>query len=323
MLRIIDDEKRIAKAYERLRGRLATLRGKRHRIPIGHQGGGREIDVVWIERYRFWHALGNPGWNAFGVVRPDPRLSNAITCEINVPAKGINRHLGGAFAEDDRGGLYLVHRGTIGGGRRNIGKTGLADSFTGSRVEVDDGGKRSAVFPVCDLRAKRLPADLSFFVWEVARYKDEAVGGGLDREIPQLRVYAVPPMRGLRVKREQNAFTAAIDDGYVLNALANLLGARGLDVDRDRRRDLYVRSARGRVATIFTVERSGEAADIEAAVGRLLLGARGCKARLVLLLPAPPREPLRSEIEAAGVHVVTWRFRGGEVELAGLADALA
>lgn len=323
MLRIIEDEKRIAKAYERLRGRLATLRGKRHRIPIGHQGGGREIVVTWIERYRFWHALGDLGWNAFGVIRPDPRLSNAITCEINVPEKGINRHLGGAFAADDGGGLFLVHRGTIGGGRKNIGKSGLADSFTGSPVEVADGGKHSTVFPVCDLRAKRLPADLSFFVWEVARYKDEAVGGGLDREIPQLRTCAVPPLRGLRVKREQNAFTAAIDDGYVLNTLANLLGERGLDVDRDRRRDLYVRTARGRVGTIFTIERSGDAAGIEAALGRLLLGAGGCRARLVLLLPAPPREPLRREIEAAGVHIVTWRFRGGAVELAGLETALA
>ncbi|MBN1883908.1 MAG: hypothetical protein JW876_00120 [Candidatus Krumholzibacteriota bacterium] len=323
MLRIVDSEKRIAEGHALLRGRLATLRGRRHLIPVGHQGGGREISVTWIDRYRFWYALGEPGWNAFGVIRPDPRLSNAITCEINFPAKGINRHLGGAFAEDGRGGLYVVHRGTIGGGRRNIGKTGLADSFTGRTVEVDDGGKRSFVFPVCDLRSKRLPADLGFFVWEVARYKDEAVGGGLDRELPQLRSYVVPPLRGLRVKREQNDFTAAIDDGYVVNTLANTLGGRGLDVDRDRRRDLYVRTPRGRISVLFAVERSLAERDLQAAVGRLVLDAGGRQARLVLVLPAPPREPLFAAIRDAGVRIVTWRFRAGAVELDGLAAALA
>jgi len=35
----------------------------------------------------------------------------------------MNRTIAGAFASDDEGNIYLVHRGRIGGGKKGIGRT--------------------------------------------------------------------------------------------------------------------------------------------------------------------------------------------------------
>ena len=98
---------------------------------LGFQGGSASCDVFWHEKNHIWGVFmtdppinknGGRFWICFGDTKPYKKNMLPITLEINPPHEGVNRRLGGAFVNDDRGNIYLCHTGKIGGGRKGIGK---------------------------------------------------------------------------------------------------------------------------------------------------------------------------------------------------------
>ena len=147
MLILIDaqvDLKAHQEAFEQyLKGKLSRA----HPLEIGHLGASYDVEVhtdgdLWYFTRLAGHPEPTRYWNAFGLLSAD-QPSNIIA-EINFPMEGRNRRLGGILARDSKGnGVWLLHRGTIGGGRPGIGKNAFLAWYRRRAlqefVEVDEG----------------------------------------------------------------------------------------------------------------------------------------------------------------------------------------
>jgi hypothetical protein len=143
---------------------------------LGFQGGGLAATVHWSSDLDLWMALQGVEkryWNAFGLGNPFESGSNSIVVEINSPYEGINRHVGGIFLKDDNGGLYLGHRGSVGGGRPGIGKEAFLDSSGPEQLmDFQDGDRVSEALFIGALDATDFPECVNTFVRQVQKFKE-------------------------------------------------------------------------------------------------------------------------------------------------------
>ncbi len=110
-------------------------------VSVGHRGESHQMEVAWLPAVRIWAGskkLDNRYWNAFGVGKPDLHSANSISCEINFPLAGINRRIAGVLAKDEKGIIWVCHRGGIGGGKEGVGPSFFWNHFEGKRTLVWD-----------------------------------------------------------------------------------------------------------------------------------------------------------------------------------------
>jgi len=147
MLKPLKNKDEIKNAQTTFENVLESIVNKKIRVKIGYKGGNVEADISYSEKYNFWFYLsdiveGGSGkkryWNVFGMGRPNERSNVSITVEINSPLKGIYRKVAGVFAKDDKGNIFLLHRGIIGGGRKGIGKRIFYEYYDGDKVLLQE-----------------------------------------------------------------------------------------------------------------------------------------------------------------------------------------
>ena len=145
-------------------------------ITVGFQGGNKRgeakhDDNLWFFLYCGY--IGNRYWNAFGL-KLNKNKNNHIVVEINSPVEGINRRIGGIFAEDGQGIKYLLHRGKIGGGRPGIGKNAFMKWFKGQggkTIRLNDGDQINEAIIITALNDRHLVRNITYFVKQVAKFK--------------------------------------------------------------------------------------------------------------------------------------------------------
>jgi hypothetical protein len=144
-------------------------------INLGHQGGGIAATVHWSADLDIWmtfQAVEKRFWNAFGVGNIFESGSSSIVVEINSAFEGINRHIGGVFIQDNEGRIYLGHRGSIGGGRRGIGKSAFMESIEPEKLaDIQDGDRVSEVVLIGALDAVVFRESVAGFVRKVQQFK--------------------------------------------------------------------------------------------------------------------------------------------------------
>jgi len=175
-MRIIKQKDSIAKAQELLQKRFVEASDESITVDIGWKGETvHDRQVYWIAKENIWaysRLRGNRYRNVFGVGKPLARSSVSIDCLINIPIDGIDRKIAGAYAIDDVGDFYIIHRGKIGGGKEGIGKELFVQQYTGEWDIVEDGDRQSRVVILGSLDDPDLITKISKFVYEVRRIKD-------------------------------------------------------------------------------------------------------------------------------------------------------
>ena len=119
-------------------------------------------------------------WNVFGL-NPDKSKQNNIVVEINIPTDGIDLRIGaGMFAVDEKGSVFLLHSGRIGGGRKGINKTNFLAWYSQyvALVEIKNSTKVVEGILIGNIFEKKdLIKGLTKFIKDVNRFKIEYVGG--------------------------------------------------------------------------------------------------------------------------------------------------
>ena len=119
---VLSNHDRILEAQKRLEKLFQGKTTERIRCRVSHPGTGspgtassEPAHVSWSEHSKLWFDPrkhhDNYYWNAFGTEKPQTGESMSPDCEINPPVEGINRKLGGVFAEDESGYIYILQRG--------------------------------------------------------------------------------------------------------------------------------------------------------------------------------------------------------------------
>lgn len=318
--RIVRDADAIEEHVTALRERLTHRASWRGQHWVGFPGGRDEFDVAWHSRHELFTAfqdLANRSWNALGTTEPGTRNTLPLIVEINFPWEGLDRRIGGVFLESaDSGDIAIAHRGSIGGGRKGVGKTAFFDHFRGTVVDAEDGDRFTPVAVVASLSSRELLPAIATFVREVDRIKNLVVNGD-EVEVPSF----TPEFEG--TKQYQRAASDIVYEarhGTVVEALAAELGSMGHEVANDRERDLYVPRGRTQVKHLFEVKTVVSTTAIYTAVGQLLVNgrARDGRTNLHLVLPLEPTQRFRTALAKLQISPVVYDWNGGEPTFSGL-----
>jgi hypothetical protein len=143
-------------------------------IPVKLKGpfGNINAQVQWSNRFEIWIANRETKnntryWNAFGIERPKEDSKVNITCEINFPIKSTSK-TAGAFAKDDLGNIYILHRGRIGG---NYSKKDFESFYKGDWIYAQEGNKLNKFVMIGELNSSDLLEKVRDFVFDIDRIK--------------------------------------------------------------------------------------------------------------------------------------------------------
>lgn len=317
MLRVLTNASDIKRAQQQLVSKMQAYVDEEIPVVIGYQGGRFKGKVKWSKKLGVWiyngRGLKNKYLNLFGIGKPVKGSMIPIACEINIPAKGIERRVGGAFAKDESGNIYLVHRGRIGGGKKGIGKQLFEDKYRGEWVEVEDGKVISDIALIGALRSSRLGLQIKQFINEVVRIKSQRTSKKAKK--PSTKHKLSKEFSGKKKYKSSQIIEADCDHGLVVDALASILQNKyGDKVANDRHRDLYIHRKKSIIKT-FEVKTDTSTTSIYSGIGQLLFNGSQLPKRPELIFVSPndlSREAEKS-INRLGIDVLRYRWRGDRV----------
>ena len=166
---VITSPEKLAAAQALFAETLMAALPQKAACTVSGAGGGFETEVAYSPELDLWYAMqpqGKKCWNGFGIGQPAAGKKVSIAAEINFPTEGLNRAVSGVFAEDGNGGVWVLHRGKIRGGKELFFR-----HFGGETLTADDGGKEETFALVGRLDDADFAAKLAAFVKEILRIK--------------------------------------------------------------------------------------------------------------------------------------------------------
>lgn len=329
MLRLIEDPEAKAAAQAELEARIRERLADQGVRNIGFPSGNTD-EVVYAEGAGGLWAAFTPlktaavprQWNAFGLY--DPSLhAQMITVEINVPTADNSARVAGFYARDpqtDR--IYLMHDGSVGGGRPGVGRDAFLSWTRATTVDVvrSDGVVRSGVV-VGAVEVDDFVPHLRRFVMRVRRFKTAVAAGALDTVEAAEAIAEWEAFNSESSGRRRGRRRADLDyvsyHGDVVDALQRERSSRLRADERilnNRLIDLYVR--RGRDMTeIYEVKTGVDRQAIYTGMGQLLTHSTGAPSSVKRTLVLPegdlPRD-IREALLALGIELRRFTIRGGD-----------
>jgi hypothetical protein len=324
MLHVVDNELAIRR-HQRIFARNFRIL-ERETIPatLGHLGASEKVKVSWSEKLGIWFfsrkVAGHRYWNAFGVGRPESGQAVAIVCEINFPLCGIDRRTGGAFAQDQAGHIFVVHRGKLGGGRKGVGKSLFESRYRGVWEWVDDGSERSPVAVIGALQSPRFVRQIAQFVRKIALIKEAAVARSSQAELTLDELGLREELIGANYRDREPEIGAELNRDLIVADLAGALKKWNLRVGNDGDRDLIVMNRNKGVRAVFQVVTETTPWDVHAGAMQLILNGLDVPddSLRVLVLPATPESALGERLKRLGVDVLPYAWQGELATFPGL-----
>ncbi len=328
MLKILDDESAIRRCQRHFIRSLKPCVTGRISVRIGHPGESVRANVFWADDPGIWfHSkalAGDRFWNAFGLGKPSDGGAVSSTIEINIPILNRDRKLGGAFAQDDAGKVFLVHRGKI-GGRKGIGKSLFEAHYRGVWSEVEDGDARSAVVVVGALHSSLFVRHLAQFIRKIEAIK----GRGADDD-QQARIFFdddcfYEERIGGRYVPEKRDYASETDRDLAVLDLSHRLKELGYRAKGDPGGNLFACGPTGRISAVFEVLSGVATPVLEQGVARILLKNLNLPqdTRRILVVPGELENDREEGLLKLGIHVISYSWEAGTATFAGLAELLA
>ncbi len=327
MLKVLEDESAIKRCRRQfIRSFKPFIDGK---IPVslGHPGATVKAKALWSEHLGIWMVhekmSGNRYAHAFGAGKP-AGSHIPITCEINFPAKGIDRRVGGALAMDSDGRIFVVHRGRIGGGQKGVGKALFDDHYRGVWAIMEDGAAETTVAVIGVLNSSRFVRQVSQFVCKVDRMKNifSSRTSQLEISFDELRFHE--ELIGSSYADPLTDPSLMCDHGLIVKDLYDTLSRRGLKAGNDLERDLLIVNTRQEVSAVFEIATDASMPSIQSGAARLLLANVELpkQPRLILAVHEAVDETLRSKLNKLGIDVLVYEWKHDQAVFPGLNELI-
>ena len=302
MLVLVEDKKAkdaAQKAMEDGLTRSLQCIGKRN---IGFPSGNLDETMYANGDGTLWAAFSHANdakiprrWNAFGVYDSE-RHTQMITVEINVPTTTNSASVAGFFAHDpSTGATYLMHDGSVGGGKKGVGR-GAFMSWSDSvleDVERTTGEPRSGIV-IGRVDDPDLAGRIWTFVCTVRQFKDAVKRGDLDNVAARKKIAEWDKFRdeasGRRKGRRRPEFDYFSYHGDVVRALRDerqAMAAKNEVVVNSLLVDLMVKIG-SRMTEIYEVKTDCGRQSLYTGIGHLLAPSvrEGAEGNRTLVLPA-------------------------------------
>ncbi len=314
MLKLITAAKRVENCRREFIRRLKSREEKRVKVTIGHPGASRKATVAFSPGLGIWRhtrrlACGRY-LNSFGLGDPSLSAQVPITCEINFPREGIDRRMGGLFAEDRDGKIFILHRGRFGGGRKGSGKELFRENYRGVIGEIEDGELVTAAAVVGELSSPRLPRQVAQFVRKVALLKEKT--GKRQMEIGLIEGEFQLDLVGSSRPVSGGDLAALCDHDLLVEDLAEALRKAGRKPVNDPGRDLILQGEDGEIRSVYEISAAPAPESLERAASTLLWNNALCEERpgLVVVLPAEPDGKDGERLARLGISWLIYRWQG-------------
>jgi hypothetical protein len=324
MLKIIQEEAAIRRYQGQFIRRFKPFIDEKIPVHLGHPGASTEAKVLWSGRLGIWLYSGKTQegrhWNAFGIGKPKKSAHISITCEINFPAGGIDRRIGGALAKDRKGRIFVVHRGKIGGGKKGIGKSLFADHYRGVWEIMEDGDEETTVALIGALNSPRLARQIAQYISKIDKIKEAASARTSQLEMKFETITFRETLVGERYCDLEKDKDAECDQGLVVKDLADCLRRRGIKVGNDGFHDLFLANDRGEMAAVFQIKTTPTPLSLHAGASQLLLNSLRCTPppRLILVVPEKPDGALEEKLKKLGIDILPYTWSKDQAQFPGL-----
>jgi len=271
MIRVITDAKRIKKYNTAFKNSLDKELTEFTHCFVSYPSGRTEADVKYSPELNIWVAqteYHNRFWNGFGIGKPIVRRNNTLVGEINFPYSGIDRRIGGVFAQDDNGDILILHRGKIGGGKRGIGKKYFLDNCTADIVSAIDDKSEEKFCLVGSLNSTLLPQQTANFINEIYRVKHFPQSHLIFDSLTNF-VYSDEHSGKIITERTEQIIINRTH-GIVVNALSKELQNLGYKTGNDKNRDLFIHE-NDKITRLFEIKTSIATQCLYASIGQLLI----------------------------------------------------
>lgn len=310
MLRMVEDVTGKQAAQEMLERTVTASLANQGIRNIGFPGGNvddilhaNKSGELWCAFRTVDHTAIARRWNAFGVFDPD-RRSQIVTVEVNIPTASNSARVAGFFARDSASGaVYLMHDGSIGGGKAGVGRNAFLAFTKTSIVDVcrRDGKIRSGIV-IGKVDTKDLPSRLWHFVQIVKKFKDAVSRGDLEnpdvrQAIDEWDNYKSPSSGRRRGSRRSDIDYVSYHGEVVERLYEERLPQCADDecVRNNQLIDLYVRKGKS-VIEVYEVKTSLDRQSIYTAIGQLITHSVGAVPTVKRVLVIP-EGPLASDLE--------------------------
>jgi hypothetical protein len=329
MLKIIQDPETIARCRRLFLRRFRPFIDEKIPVRIGHRGASFPAKVSWSRSLVIWMGFLKGDdiryGHVFGLGRPAPGGNIPMACEMNFPVRGIDRRVGAAFARDDRGRIFAIHRGNIGGSQKGIGKTLFEGRYRGVWADMDEDGATVTVALVGEVSSPRFPRQAAQFVHKVAKIKAAAMAAAAPQTaIPLDSGRFSEELVGERHEDLRQDLSKECDHGLIVRDLAAALQAVGLRTGNDAYRDLMIFDRESRTRAVFQICPDIHLKRIHEGVMRLFFnGLRlSPSCRLILAVPEPLEPTLRARLKDLNMETLIYAWREGQAVFPDLEDLM-
>jgi hypothetical protein len=256
-------------------------------------------------------------WNAFGVYE-EKRHAQMITVEINIPTASNSAAVAGFFARDPAtGATYLMHDGSVGGGKKGVGRGAFMSWSDGALVEVarSEGEPRAGIV-IGRVDDPDLASRIWRFVSTVRAFKDAVRRGELDTPAARRTIAEWDTFKSESAGRRRGRRRSEIDyvsyHGDVVEALRAEREARAKGAERVLNSpliDLMVKSDVG-MTEIYEIKTDCGRQSLYTAIGQLMTHSVGASAGVTRTLVVPEGDlPDDMTLSLAELSIKLLRFR--------------
>lgn len=324
MLKIIQEEATIHRCQRQFIRSFKPFVDEKIPVHLGHPGASTEAKVLWSGRLGIWLYSGKTQegrhWNAFGIGKPKKSAHIPITCEINFPAGGIDRRIGGALARDRKGRIFVVHRGKIGGGKKGVGKSLFADHYRGVWEIMEDGEEETTVALIGVLNSPRLVRQVAQYIHKIDKIKEAASYRASQLEMKFEAITFRETLIGERYCDLEKDKDSECDHGLVVKDLAECLRQRGMKVGNDGFHDLFIANDKGEMTAVFQIKTTYTPMSLHAGAAQLLLNSLRCTPppRMILVIPEKPDGTLEEKLKKLGIDILPYAWSKDQAQFPGL-----
>jgi len=315
MLKVLDEEPAIKKYRRQFIKSFKPFISEKIPVNLGHPGATVKAKVSWSDSLGIWmfseKISGNRYWHAFGAGKPTGASHIPITCEINIPLRGIDRRIGGAMAADRDGRVYVVHRGKIGGGKKGVGKSLFEDHYRGVWATMEDGAVDTKVALIGELNSARFVRQVTQFVRKIDTIKNLYSSRSTQLEITFDELCFREELIGADHAQPELDPRFMCDHGLIVKDLHDILSRRGLKTGNDFENDLLIANAKGEITTVFQVITDASVNGIQSGAGQLLLAGTDLPTQphLILIVPDDVDEALEKKLKKLGIEVLVYEWQ--------------
>lgn len=315
-LRAITKRKEVEDYRKLLKEKLDTITTKK--IPIRYsspKGISDEEIASYSEQYKIWWYFSGKEdqyWNPFGKGEPRPHKAVTGRCQINMNKEGLNRSIGGAFAKDNEGHLYLMHNGTIGGGKRGVSKKPFLDWYPAPLLDVDFDGAKAKYFIVAEFESPYFFEQISFFVHQVYDFKEDqgraSQAGKINPRANKILANGESDFRNPYSLPERTVIPSA-DHARITNALLAKLTIDGYNAKRTRLIDTCILNEDDEISHIFEVKSLLTTQSLYTAIGQLMIYGLKHQAKYYLVIENTISAKLKTDVSSLGIEVITFKWQ--------------